>query len=154
MSETTKTPRVTTTADYLDAFVRGVDLGSEGQAALRDEFGLMIDTLSMLRESLAQLSRSADERSRRDGEVASVSDAWALGYAAGKAREAQNMAANVGALQNSLDVWATQEIPRTAIHPGGENPTDPSDDERAGDSDDLSSVLGDVNAPERREGAA
>ena len=93
--------------DVLGDFLDGKPFDPSAEEELRDELRLAVSTLSMIRESLSRLSTEADERSRRAGETGETSDAWLLGYAAGRAREGQAHCAVIGALQNSMDIWAT-----------------------------------------------
>lgn len=93
--------------DHLSAFLDGAPLDPSAEEDLRAEMRLMVATLSMVRESLAQIATDADARSREAGAVTGIVDSWGLGYAAGRAREGQSYSSIIGALQNSLDIWAT-----------------------------------------------
>lgn len=94
-----------TSTDVVVDFLSGRPLPEDEQEMLRGEVQLLLDTVSMVRESLATLATQANDRSRacEPGEEA---DAWRLGYLAGKSRESQSAAGAIGALQNGMDVWA------------------------------------------------
>lgn len=92
--------------DMLSAFLSGAPLEPGAEGALREELRLAVAALSMVRESLAQLARDADSRSRAAGETGETTDPWLLGYSAGKSREGQVYSGVLGSLQNSMDVWA------------------------------------------------
>lgn len=94
-----------TSTDVLLDFIRGGDVSMVEQAQLRAEVRLMLDTISMTRESISALSTQANERSRAR-EPREEHDPWVLGYLAGCSRESQATAGALGALQNGMDVWA------------------------------------------------
>lgn len=103
MSDENTTTR--TSIDVLSDFVNGRPLNAAEHEELRGEVRLMLDTLSMVRQSLGTLATQANERSTACDPGERV-DPWVIGYLAGKSRESQSAAGALGALQNSMDVWA------------------------------------------------
>lgn len=95
--------------DHLSAFLDGAPLDPSAHDEMRVELQLAVNTLSMIRQSMAHLAERADATSRVLGETGDTTDAWLLGYMSGRSREQQSFSAILGSLQNSMDIWATSK---------------------------------------------